>query len=105
MPSHIPYHVMKRDNRATVVDAGLIPNPEEAVHQYRLNGGRITEPENATQTPLFNDPTKSDIRFQSFTKKFPSMDGIFHNVVNGNVSIFVDALNLFIDLTFRLSVS
>ena len=105
MPSHIPYHVMRRNNRATVVDASLIPCPQEAVNQYRLNGGRITDPEYDIQDPLFNDPLKSDIRFRSFTKRFPSMDSLFHAVVNSNASAFIEALIFFIDLTFRLSHS
>lgn len=70
----------------------MIPQPDQAVTDYRLNGGRITDPEQDIKDPLFNSSDKMDIRFQLFTKQYPSFEAIFHSVVNENVTVFVDAL-------------
>lgn len=102
MGAHVPYQLMQAHNKATRVDTRLIPQAEQAVSDYRLGGGRITDPDQDINDPLFNDMVKMDIRFQSFIKRFPSFEAIFHNLVNENVSLFVDALTYFIDLTFRL---
>lgn len=48
------------------VHGQLIPSPDEAISMYRLNGGSITDPEECTADPLFDDVEKTEIRFQSF---------------------------------------
>lgn len=102
MRAHIPYQLLRRYNQAARVNVQLIPGPEQAVREYRLNGGRITDPRIDINDPLFNNPVKIDMRFQSFNKRFPSFETIFNHVSNENISLFVDALTCFIDLTFRL---
>ena len=101
MGAHIPYQLMKM-NKATTIDPRLIPQPDQAVSSYRLNGGKITDPPQDIDDPLFNNSVKMDIRFHSFTKKFPSFEVIFNSIVNENPSIFVDALMYYINLTYRL---
>ena len=105
MPAHIPVQVMRVNNKASVINPDLILHPQQAIDQYRLKGGSITDPEQHIQDPLFDDPSKMDIRLVSFNKRFPSIDAIFHGVVNGNATMFIDALKFFIDVTFRLSHS
>lgn len=100
MGPHVPYRLMKMCNKATKIDACLIPQPDQAVSDYRQNGGSITDPEHNIDDPL---SMKKDIRFRSFTERFPSFEAIFYDVVNENASVFVDALIFYIDLTFRLS--
>ncbi len=102
MAAHIPYELMEVGNKATKIDSHLIPQPDQAASDYRHNGGRITDPQDSSNDPLFNDPIKKDIRFNSFTKRFPSFEVIFYNTVNENPSIFVEALAYYITLTFRL---
>lgn len=102
MGAHVPYQLMRRCNKATMIDPCLIPSPVQAVHMYRLNSGRITDPDDFSD-PLFNDPVKIELRFQSFAKRFPSFNAIFHSIVNETTPrVFVDALLFFINLTFRL---
>ena len=95
--AHVPCQVMKRNNHATKVDAFMIPQPHQAVVNYRLNGGKMD-----IEDPLFHSSDKIYTRFQSFTRQYPSFEAIFHRVVNEDTSVFVDALTCFIDLTFRL---
>lgn len=103
MRAHVPVQVMRANNKAKKITPHILPRPQYAAQQYRANGGSITDPDENITDPLCNDTTKIDRRFQSFTKKYPSFDPIFHNVVNGNKTIFIDALKFFINITYRLS--
>jgi hypothetical protein len=100
--AHIPERAMKANNKAKKINPHLLPHPQSAVQQYRSNGGQITDPDQSIIDPLLNAPNKLDIRLQSFTKRYPSFEPIFHNVVNGNKAIFIDATKYFIDITYRL---
>lgn len=102
MGPHVPYRLMRACNRAVKINSRLIPKPDQAASEYRLNGGRITDPEDEINDPLFSNSIKIDIRFKSFVRRLTSFDVIFHSVLNGNTSVYVDALTFFIDLTFRL---
>ena len=77
MPAHIPVEVMKEGNRVTRIDPALIPRPQQAIDDYRLNGSTITDPDIDFKDPLFDDPVKIDLRSQSFAKRFPFFDNIF----------------------------
>ena len=61
MAAHIPYELMEVGNKATKIDSHLIPQPDQAASDYRQNGGRITDPQDSSNDPLFNDPIKKDI--------------------------------------------
>ena len=103
MKAHVPVQLMRRNSKAKILDNGILPGPDDAVRQYRLNGGSITDPEQSIRDPLCTDTVKMNIHFQSFKKRYPSFDHIFHSVVNGNKTFFIDALKYFINITFRLS--
>ena len=102
MAAHVPFELMKMGNKATRINTHLIPQSDQAVSDYGLKGGRITDPDYDINDPLFSNSIKIDFRFRSFTKKFPSFEVIFYSIVNENVSVFVDALTYFIALTYRL---
>ena len=106
MPAHIPEMVMRNDNRATRITVPM-PQPQQAADEYRMNGGRITDPDTCStfKDPLLHDAAKVDIRLHAFLKRYPSFDTIFHNLVNGNKIMFKEALMFFIDINFRLTVS
>lgn len=57
MGAHIPQRVMKMNNKAQKVGSHL-PRPEDAVEQYRLNGGHITDPEQNILDPLRDNPIR-----------------------------------------------
>ena len=59
---------------------------------YRMNGGRLTDPDDVGD-PLSGFSEKQDRRLKSFVKKYPSFDDIFHSVANENGSTFIDALH------------
>ncbi len=97
MQAHIPIDLMRKGNKAAEISLHQIPSPQQAVESYRRNGGRITDPGQEVQDPLFNVTKKCEIRFQAFSKKFPSFDTIlnFYEVVNENPATFIEALNFF----------
>ena len=99
MGAHIPYLLMQ-NNRAVKVDQHLISS-DDAVHMYRMGGGRLTEPDDVSD-PLLDYSEKQELRLQSFLKKYPSFNIIFRDVVNGNDSTFTNALLFLINITFRL---
>lgn len=61
------------------------------------------DPEQNIRDPLSDDTAMMDIRLQSFQKHYPSFEHIFHRVINGDKTIFINALKFFINITFRLS--
>lgn len=100
MNAHIPYRLMQKCNKAVKIDQHLISS-DDAMYMYRMNGGRITDPDDISD-PLYGSSEKRELRLQSFLKKYPSFNIIFHSVANENGSIFVDALLFLINVTFRL---
>ena len=78
----IPNRLMNVDNRARRIDSSLMPTVEEAVNQYQLTGGRISEPCSFGTDPLeFNNILK-EIRYKAFISKF-SFQNLFCHVSNG----------------------
>ena len=104
MKAHIPVQVMKNNSKARMINPNLLLPPQDAVHQYRLNGGSITDPELSITDPLCDLASRRDIRLRSFNEKY-SCENIFHGVVNGNKLVFIDSVKYFIDITYRLSNS
>ena len=73
------------------------------VHTY--SGGHLTDPQNNCVDPLDGDQIKKDIRESAFSRQFPSLDTIFHTLVNYDCFVFVVAIKFYIDVTFRLANS
>jgi len=93
---------MRTNKKIEPVDEANIPSASQAVSEYRLSGGRITDPDSNCCDPLHNDVSKQTIREQAFSQQFPSMETIFHSVVNNNDEVFRQAIKFYIDITFRL---
>ena len=94
---------MFRDNRVVPVDHQQLPTPSEAVNMYRENGGTITEEYEFGVDPLKDHPEKVLMRRDVFSQRF-QFNTIFHSAVNGNESVFIQALLFYIDVTHRLSL-
>jgi len=62
VPPHVPERVMRVNNRVKRISPHLLPQPQHAVQQYRLNGGQITDPDQNITDPLLNAATKISIR-------------------------------------------
>ena len=65
MGAHIPYKMMKSGNKARRISPYLLPSPDIAAEQYRLNGGHITEPEQTIKDPV-QDAIKISMRSRAF---------------------------------------
>ena len=102
MPRGIPNQLMLADNRAKKLDPRILPTPAEAVRMYEEHGGHLTEEGHFGRDPLANDAEKCRIRETAFMDRYPSA---FHNIVNGNDTLFREELKYFIDITYRLSAS
>lgn len=96
---------MQRDNRASPIPLSILPTPNQAVQAYRSNQGNLTDPEPFGSDPLSADDQKKQIRYDAFVQKYPDIPSIFHQVVNGNTSLFREALLSFVDITYRLTHS
>lgn len=90
MRAHVPVQLMRTNCKTKLLDLVNLPSPEDAVRQYRLNGGSITEPAQSIRDPLCDSFAKN-LRLQSFEKRYPSFERIFHSVVNGDKAIFIDS--------------
>ena len=101
----IPNERILVDNRTRRIDRSLLPSANEITQQYRNSGGQITDIRPVGVDPIADNSHKCSIRMSSFTEYYPSFDLIFHQGVNGNDSLFQDALKFFIDITYRLSSS
>ena len=96
---------MDRDNRARKIPQSLLPSTDQAVQLYRGNGGRLTDPAPFGSDPLASNHDRQHIRDQAFRERFPSFDFVFHRLVNGDSSLFRQALLFYIDITKRLASS
>ena len=105
MGSHIPNKVMERNSRITRIDQRHLPSSPQAVTMYREEGGRISDETYFGEDPIRSDTTKCSIRMRAFSERFPSFDTIFEELVNGNPSLFENALLFYIDVSYRLSRS
>jgi len=94
---------MLKNNKARMIDPRVIPTSDQAVQLYEQNGGRLTEPVQFGRDPLECDAMKKTIREQAFQEKYPSLDLMFHQLVNGDTTLFQQALKFYISTTHRLS--
>lgn len=101
----IPDVLMARSNKAQRVTNSVLPSPGAAVHMYTSSGGNLRDPGPFGIDPIDTNSSKTNIRSSAFSEKFPSFSNIFHEVVNGNSSIFQQGLLFFINITKRLASS
>ena len=90
IPRRVPDRMMQRDNRTRAFTPSLLPPTDQAIQLYESSGGRLSDP-----TPFGTDPIDGDrreMRDQAFRRKYPSIDSIFHRLVNGESLIFKQAL-------------
>ena len=102
IPRGVPNRLMQQDNRARVIAPSLLPSTDQAIRLYERSGGRLSDP-----TPFGSDPLhgeRREMRDQAFSRRYPSIDSIFHRLVNGDNLPYKQALLFLIDLTRRLSV-
>ena len=99
----IPNQLMLKNNKARMIDPRVIPTSDQAVQLYEQNGGRLTEPVQFGRDPLECDAIKKTIREQAFQEKYPSLDLMFHQLVNGDTTLFQQALKFYISTTHHLS--
>ena len=100
--SKVPNVMMLQDNRTKRLDPAFIPTVDDAVTNYRAQGGQLTDPDELGVDPISCDGNKSKIRQQTFSEKFPSFGIIFDNLVNGQPEMFREGLLFYLNITNRL---
>ena len=103
--SHVPVVEMRASYKVRPVNAATVPSSVQAVTEYTQSGGHLTDPQNNSMDPLEGDRVKQEIRESSFAQQFPSIDCIFHALVNYDGSLFTAAVKFYIDINFRLANS
>ena len=106
MSTHIPNRVMQNSNRIVRLDVRHLPTAQQAVNMYQQEQqGRISDDSGFGQDPIHANLSKTSIRAQVFGERFPSLEVIFHELVNENPVPFKNGLIFYIDVTRRLSRS
>ncbi len=81
----MPNRLMSQDNRTWRIGSQHLPSPSDALILYQQNGGRIQEESTFGSDPLVLDASKAQIRESSFKQMYPTLDPIFHRLVNNDV--------------------
>ena len=98
-PRGPPNQRMHHDNRVKRVDPSVVPSSTELIGMY---SGTIAVNSNFGVDPLNDNQEKCNIRLTFVETAFPPFETIFSEAVNGNKTIFMNNLLLFIDITKRL---
>ena len=94
---------MRNNSRVKVINPSLLPSVMDAVQEYQQAGGHLRDPHQVGMDPL--SPAKQKIRKQAFSERYTSFQAIFSALVNGDSTMFRNALRFYIDVTYRLSSS
>ena len=87
-----PNHLIASISHTARIDPYLIPLPEEAVRQYQQAGGHITHFSGFGEDPLINNAILSHQREAKFHQRYPNFESLFHELVNGDDSVFREGL-------------
>ena len=98
----IPNYLMESNNQTAKLDPHLIPTPEEAMRQYEAAGGCITHFSSFGVDPIANDDLLIQERSNQFQRRYPTVEPLFHQLVNGDDRPFCDAIHFFIHITQML---
>lgn len=79
-----------------------IPSAQDAVRQYTIAGGHLTDFSAFGEDPLNDDNSLVQQRETEFLQRYPQFDPLFHKLVNGDEKEFCDALLCFIQITQSL---
>ena len=100
----VPIISMRNNNKARPTGPSVVPSVTDAVHMYQqMGGGHLQDPHQVRRDPLC--PAKQELCKVAFCGSYPSFETIFSSLVNGDTTMFRNALKFFIDVTFRLSFS
>lgn len=96
-----PNYLMELNNQIAKIEPQLIPTPENALMQYEAAGGRITHFNSFGIDPLIDDLLIEEQNTQ-FQRRYPTVDTLFHQLVNSDDRPFRDAFCFFIQVTQML---
>ena len=93
---------MDSNNQVAPVNPNYIPNPNQALQEFRSHGGHITTFNRFGCDPLGERPDLMRQREETFFQQYPEFDPIFHTIVNGDYSLFRSGILCIIDVSKHL---
>ena len=90
---------MTANNCVARIESYQLPSPEEAVKMFEDEGGHLTHFSEFGQDPLRDDAVRLHNRETTFFSRYPTFDPFFHELVNGDDTLFKQGLLFFISLT------
>ena len=95
----IPDQLMQSCNHAAKIYIAQVPPPDEAVKQFKQDGGYLTLFNQFGSDPLANSPQLQHQRQDDFNKYIPDFSIVFHKLVNGDPQMFRCGLKQYIHIT------
>ncbi|XP_020911488.1 uncharacterized protein LOC110249211, partial [Exaiptasia diaphana] len=99
----IPDNLMEENKQTVSVAANILPSTTQAVNLYQQRGGTLTHWPEFGRDPLQGNAELETLRSNVFQMDIPNFDTIFHEVVNGNIEAYRNAVTRFRDLTYYYS--
>lgn len=100
----IPNVLQRQQTGTTVIHPLEIPTVDEASHQYREQGGSLTDPHTFGHDPLADDDDLQQQRDREFSQRCPlCYADIFSALVSGDRGPLQNALEAFVAITENLS--
>ena len=94
---------MAQNKCCGLIPFSAIPTRDEAVSLFETSGGNLTRPSTYGADPLSGSPERMARRQNFFDKRFPSLKDIYGSLVNGDASMFKNAVKFYICLCEVLS--
>ena len=100
-----PADRMRRNDQTSKIPLSTLPTPADAVSQFEQLGGSLTLFPQFGENPLCGKSEWMDLRNAEFTRKYPDFNNIFHQLVNGDDTLFVNGLQYYISISVRLGTT
>ena len=98
----VPADRMCENDQTSKIPLPPLPTLADAVSQFEQLGGSLTPLPQFGEDPLHGKSELMDLRNAEFTRKYPDFNNIFHQLVYGDDTLFVNGLQYFISISIRL---
>lgn len=98
----VPADRMCENDQTSKIPLPALPTLADAVSQFEQLGGSLTPLPQFGEDPLHGKSELMDLRNAEFTRKYPDFNNIFHRLVHGDDTLFVNGLQYFISISIRL---
>ena len=96
-------NIKAEERRTAALHQSLLPSPEEAVSEFKSTGGHLQLFSKFGEDPLISRPDLQQMRQADFEDRYPSLDSVYHRIVNLDPRGFEEVVLYFIRMNERLS--